>query len=350
MSTLSILIPTHDGDGLDRCLASLLPQLADGDEVIVCWDTHDGDAAHDACWTWVTTSPHQAAIEDGQVWLVPHDAGHHCYGHHQLNEGMIWATGDYLVFQDDDDIFSEDALASIRAAIAETPGRPLMFRFVTHYRLVLWAEPRLAEGWVGGHGFVPPNRPGKLGRWGCRYEGDFDFIASTLARYPEDSLVWREEVISRARPDEPSIWFCLADGDVEADIVRRIRNEGRAWMTRYTSEITPEEQAEWWALRELAGVRVYLALLGEEALGFGLLRRDPDGRLWATLAVREQWRGRGVGTHLYRYLCQQAGEDVWIEARADNAASLRAAQKAGFQLLAEAEDGIRVLVARQEGS
>lgn len=346
MSTLSILIPTHDGDGLDRCLASLLPQLAAGDEVIVCWDTHDGRVADDARLIWCSASPHYT---HDQLYIIEHDARHHCYGHCQLNEGITWATGDYLVFQDDDDVFADGALAAIRAAIDEAPGQPLMFRFVTHYRLVLWAEPRVAEGWVGGHGFVPPNQSDKLGLWTCRYEGDYDFITSTLAHYPEDSLVWREDVISVARPDEPSIWFCLADGDEEADIVRRIRNQGRAWMTRYTSEITPEEQAAWWAAREALGVRVYLALIGEEVLGFGLLRRDPDGRLWATLAVREQWRGRGVGTQLYRYLCQQAGEDVWIEVRADNAASLRAAQKAGFEFLAEAEDGICVLLARQEG-
>ena len=134
---------------------------------------------------------------EGFRWLEL-DAGRHAWGDPQVNYGISQAKGDYLVFIDDDDIFPGDALANIRRAIRGEP-RPLMFKFCSKRYGTLWQEKELRIGFIGGHEFVVPNQPEKLGEWSDSYEGDFDFIVSTLEKWPEDSLVWRPEIIALAR-------------------------------------------------------------------------------------------------------------------------------------------------------
>lgn len=188
---LSILVPTHDGDGLRRLLPSVAPQLGDGDEVLIIGDTHDAPLAWLASEIEALGPPYR---------FLPFDAGHHCWGHCQLNYGITQATGDYLVFNDDDDVFTPEALHMIRARIAELPApRPLMFKFrAARLGRTLPERYEVIESAIGGHCFVPPNIPGRLGQWGERYGGDFDWIVSTLAHWPEGPA-WYDDVIADAR-------------------------------------------------------------------------------------------------------------------------------------------------------
>lgn len=133
------------------------------------------------------------------------------------------------------------------------------------------------------------------------------------------------------------------DDDVE--MLRVIRNSGRQWMTRMTSEITREQQRTWWEARDPVVCPIWIASVAQTTIGYGLLRRD-GGRWWASLAVRPSMRGQGFGTQIYRYLALATPEDVWAEIYADNTASLRAALRAGFQL-AYAQDKLAVLVYRK---
>ena len=56
----------------------------------------------------------------------------------------------------------------------------------------------IGQGSIGTPMFVVPN-DGRLGRWSTRYEGDFDFISSTLAARNERPR-FHEEVIALIRP------------------------------------------------------------------------------------------------------------------------------------------------------
>ena len=181
---LSIIVPTADGEGLETLFDSLEWQLHASDEVLIVRDTFEG-AAFVPTFRWAR--------------VIDHDAGHHCWGHCQINEGMRRAKGNYLVFIDDDDCFPDGALDAIRRAAAEQPTpRPLMFRFWSrrHDRLL---PPRreVRESAIGGHAIVVPNVPTRLGMWGERYAGDFDFIVSTLALWP-DGPAWYDDVIACA--------------------------------------------------------------------------------------------------------------------------------------------------------
>lgn len=189
--SLSIIVPTHDGDGLDRLFASIAPQILPTDEVLIIGDTCDDQL------TWLA-----AQIESmGPPYrFFPVNAGHHCWGHCQINEGITQATGAYLVFIDDDDVFTAGALDAIRRAASHQASlRPLMFKFfAARLDRVLPERYAVIESAIGGHCLVAPNIPGKLGRWGCRYGGDFDFIVSTLAHWP-DGPAWYDDVIAHAR-------------------------------------------------------------------------------------------------------------------------------------------------------
>lgn len=188
--TLSIVVPTPDGGYLPALFDSLRRQLRAEDEVIVVGDIH----------SQALDEVRELVVNEGHRWLEL-DAGEHAWGHPQVNFGIEHALGDYLVFIDDDDIFTGDALTNIRRAARSLPEPcPMMFRFrIARSNMTLWQEKVIKCGYVGGHEFVVPNIPELLGQWTDRYEGDFDFISSTLAKWPEGSLVWREEIIALAR-------------------------------------------------------------------------------------------------------------------------------------------------------
>ena len=185
---LSIIVPTPDGGYLQELFDSFRSQLEKQDEVIIVGDTHSRPLE----------DVREQVLAEGFRWLE-YDAGLHAWGHPQINYGITQAKGDYLVFIDDDDTFAHDAFQNIRKAVQEAPGRPHMFRFVSGRCGTLWKEQTIQQACVGGHEFVVPNRPELLGEWSDRYEGDYDFIVSTLEKWPKDSLVWREEIISYAR-------------------------------------------------------------------------------------------------------------------------------------------------------
>ncbi len=191
MTTLSLLIPTHrEQRPLRRCLESVVPQLEAGDEVLVIGDTHDGPLPGV-----------EAVCEDYALFVryLSHDAGAHDWGHSQLNHGLAQAQGDYVHCQDDDDVYTPDALAAMRAASAEHGMRPYLFRFKSYHGDTWWQDEAIAEGRVGGHCAVFPNDE-RLGRFTARYNGDWDYIASTLANWLPTPPVFVDRLICVARP------------------------------------------------------------------------------------------------------------------------------------------------------
>jgi glycosyltransferase involved in cell wall biosynthesis len=183
---LSIIVPTHDGDGILDLYESVSDQLLRGDELIIVLDTFEG-------------TPEMTYAGDEAIRIIEHDAGHHCWGHCQINYGITQAKGDYLIFIDDDDCMPDGALDSIRAAIAEqTEPRPLMFKFYSRrHGIALPVSHYVRESAIGGHAMVVPNVTGRLGAWACRYAGDYDWIVSTLALWPAGPA-WYDDVIACA--------------------------------------------------------------------------------------------------------------------------------------------------------
>lgn len=176
---LSIMVPTIGRPCLPKLLHELKAQLAPDDEVLVIGD---GPVKMGA------------AVEPfGAQFRYLEHGPDHAWGHPQRNYAMPLAKGTHLMSLDDDDALCAGGLDMIRKAIAEHPSAPLMFR-MHHEAILLWRDPVFMEGNVSTQMFVTPNVQGKLGKWGRRYPGDFDFMASTIALYPSGSLVWRPEI------------------------------------------------------------------------------------------------------------------------------------------------------------
>lgn len=126
-----------------------------------------------------------------------------------LDSGL--ATGQLIVWQDQDDAFFPGALERVVRAAVANPGHPLIFKMqVCADRhdsppFILWKERgRVERNHIGGHQLVAPNVPALLGRWEpeTSYAADFDFIESTLKKFAAagQEPVWSEEFISMLRP------------------------------------------------------------------------------------------------------------------------------------------------------
>lgn len=184
MVTLSVITPTIGRESLRLMLERLLPQLGEGDEVLVIGD---GPQPHAKAIADKLASPYVRYWEHGPIMN---------YGNPQRNLAIAEAKGDYIHFVDDDDMPAKDAVKNIKKAAAEAPGKPIMFRMM-HCGTPLWQAPAVICANVSGQMFVIPNVKDRIGKWSGRYEADFDFMKSTLALYPgkDADVVWRKEII-----------------------------------------------------------------------------------------------------------------------------------------------------------
>jgi glycosyltransferase involved in cell wall biosynthesis len=184
MTRLSIITPTIGRASLRTMLSGLLPQLESTDEVFVIGDGDQPKAREIV---------KELASPLIQYWEIPLIRN---FGNPQRNEAIKVAKGDYLCFVDDDDRVHPNYASVIKDLAGKNPGRPLMVRMKA-FCGILWRDKNPSFGNMSGQMFVPPNVPDRLGKWSGKYEADFDFIWSTLNKYPdrERSIVWGEEVI-----------------------------------------------------------------------------------------------------------------------------------------------------------
>lgn len=189
--TISVITPTCGRSTLQRAIESVVPQLRDGDELLVV-----GDGRQPAAERTVRSIGHPQVdyLEHGPTGF---------YGNAQRNYAAAQAHGDYLAFLDDDDLSDPQGLDTIRRAAEESGRRPLMFCIrCLDPPWEKWSAPVFANENISGGAFAVPNIPDRLGRWPDPSEpeavwGDRFFIEQTLRLWPDglDALVWRKEHI-----------------------------------------------------------------------------------------------------------------------------------------------------------
>lgn len=114
--------------------------------------------------------------------------------------------------------------------------------------------------------------------------------------------------------------------------VMEIRNSGREFMTHHTEYITKEQQDAWWFSENRAAAYIWIVELDNTAIGFCMIREMYDsGRIYGTLAILPEYRRQGYGTSIYQFMTEQTDE-LWIDVRNDNVASMNAAINAGFEV------------------
>jgi hypothetical protein len=203
VTMLTILVPTIGRATLARTLRSIELQRHHylKLDVIVIGDAHghDLDGVEDT-------------VRDFRNWLpiryVPLDTGFNSWGHMNCQAALSLARGEWLHRMDDDDIYVPSALNWFEEAIHETvPVQPIMWQFLDPSRTRLWREsrPAMTIGEVGTPTMLLPLLEGRVGSWTSRYEGDFDFIESTMRKWVNGAR-WISKVICITRPNPVEDW------------------------------------------------------------------------------------------------------------------------------------------------
>lgn len=177
---LTVITPTVARDSLRATLASIAPQLRLGDEHIVIGDGPQPDAA-------AMCSEFVVSYRDGPQ--------SHSWGTAQRDYAISIARGDWLLFCDDDDVFTPDALDTVRRVVTDNPTTPHIFRMQRSlYHDVLWTDQDVRMGNVGTPMIVTP-RYDEMPRWVDEwhaYTADHRFAKALTDAH---GVVWREEVI-----------------------------------------------------------------------------------------------------------------------------------------------------------
>lgn len=123
------------------------------------------------------------------------------WGQPARNFGMRKATGEWLMFSQDDQVFMPAAAALLEVIMRTGSQGPKLVRLRKWPRAaeLVWRELGVfREGMVDGDCLLVPNDQSRLGRWGPGYAGDWPFVRDTVAAW-EGPIEWRREVIQEGR-------------------------------------------------------------------------------------------------------------------------------------------------------
>lgn len=118
-----------------------------------------------------------------------------CTGNTQRNIGMLRASGDFLMFMDDDDTYIPDVFTAIREACLDGPDRLHIFRMRYDDGRVLWRTKDLVHGNIGTPMLAVSRLLAKGCVWPEIYAADWAFVTQLRAAglRPE----WHDLVIAR---------------------------------------------------------------------------------------------------------------------------------------------------------
>ena len=123
------------------------------------------------------------------------------FGNSQREFACNLVHGDYVVFQDDDDVFLPDAFVKIRKAIAQEPGVPgFLFKVIAPWGETVWSDEGIIEqGNVCTIQMVLKTpRDRAWPRWPRRQGGNIPYLKAFIETHGPVS--WRDEIISECRP------------------------------------------------------------------------------------------------------------------------------------------------------
>lgn len=188
---LSIVIPTIGRPSLYKTLHSIYTGgISAADEIFVAGDGPRGAEAEIIVRAFSSRMP-VSYLELPLRQTV---------GHSQRNHFMRIATGTNLMSIDDDDVYTPGSLTRVKHDIARFDGKILIYKMKSMTRGkpfdLLWKEQKILVGNIGTPMIVVPNDKAKLGMWGERYTGDFDFVESTVRNYGEQNVEWIDYILA----------------------------------------------------------------------------------------------------------------------------------------------------------
>jgi hypothetical protein len=93
---------------------------------------------------------------------------------------MPRSAGTHLLWLDDDDRYTKDALGVVRERVGALPEKVHLFAMALAGGGTIAPAWPLRIGAVGTPMICVPNVPGLLGQWSDEYQGDYDFACSTM--------------------------------------------------------------------------------------------------------------------------------------------------------------------------
>lgn len=128
----------------------------------------------------------------------------------------------------------------------------------------------------------------------------------------------------------------------EAEMLRVIRNQCKDYMTRNTSEITPEEQLEWFKTA-YKKYELYIAYAVEYGAcivdaGYGLIHLN-ENEYMLTGGLVPEYRDKGLGTNLFKFLIDNCNKQIPIrlEVLKDNLRALKTYERLNFTITGETD-------------
>ena len=128
----------------------------------------------------------------------------------------------------------------------------------------------------------------------------------------------------------------------EAEMLRVIRNQCKDFMTRTTTEITFEQQQEWFktAYKKYELYLVYAVEYGACIVdaGYGLIHLN-EGEYLLTGGLVPSYRDKGLGSNLFKFLIDNCNKQlpIRLEVLKTNVRALKTYEKLNFTTVYENE-------------
>lgn len=252
------------------------------------------------------------------------------WGHTQCNMAMRLLHTDFIVGQDDDDIFAPRAFEAIRPLLSEHASTGHVFRYASPAHNIIPEEAASSSATFDGHCFVIPTFDLENVNFDHTHAGDQHFKNSIVDKFGMENLQFHEEIISIGRPGW-ALWDWPVHTTSQVEAMRVIRNACREAMTHFPNHIDPEQQQRWWESVDHDNTWAYLYTDGPYGsyMGYSLIRRK-DGKMYVSYGLAPEARGRHLGTELVEHCLTACQGDAHGDLKESNAAIWHIDQKLGF--------------------
>ena len=192
MVQLSILIVTIGRDTLSRTFESIVEQL---DECDFLYIAIDGPAFYEKAKLQIDAYRNSFKCK---IIVFEHPVNVGFWGNELRTFYQTKLEGDYIMYSDDDDVYTRNALSHIRNAIGNKRGKLFVFKMCLCYdnhRLVPQGnsmEKVFRFTNIGAPCGVVANEPSKLGVWPPTGGGDCEFWTQTAQKFSQENIEYSE--------------------------------------------------------------------------------------------------------------------------------------------------------------
>lgn len=207
----TVLIGSKGRDSLRFTLDSIARQARiPGDQVIVAFDSFEQTPE------WMSAQIAAVQAYGAGFEACAYDAGYHWLGVEQINHAWrtMPITGTHIFTLGDDDVFVDHAYDVLRPKTEREPLRPILYRFVAPYRMILWDQRRLRQDHISGCCIAAPKRFVREMTTIKKVTHDYDWILD-IVKASECEPVWLDATLVIARPDtygedvmHRGVWSC----------------------------------------------------------------------------------------------------------------------------------------------